>query len=202
MSWHARYSDEPQRRQMLRMCCWLTSRSRANNISTRPTTETGSIRPASGNRRIRARRQADGLRSHAAGSFPLSLDGAQGRIQAARRAGLASRDTGRHLRHRPHEETVIEFSGDTMNDLAIAVIAGFNWLNHCAGLAGADRRQFSGTLNHFRKVVISAQRWWEMDGAKARYAQMLQAAQEPPLFLNLVWADCSRLADEIAAVRG
>ncbi|WOH51974.1 hypothetical protein [Bradyrhizobium sp. sBnM-33] len=107
-----------------------------------------------------------------------------------------------YLRHRPHEETVIEFSGDTMNDLAIAVIAGFNWLNHCAGLAGADRRQFSGTLNHFRKIVISAQRWWEMDGAKQRYAQMLQAAQEPPLFLNLVWADYSRLAGEIAAVRG
>jgi hypothetical protein len=47
---------------------------------------------------------------------------------------------------------VIEFSGDTMNDLAIAVIAGFNWLNHCAGLAGADRRQFSGTLNLFARL--------------------------------------------------
>jgi hypothetical protein len=106
-----------------------------------------------------------------------------------------------YLRQRPHEDTVIEFSGNTMNDLAISVIAGFNWLNHCASLAGADRRQFSGMLNHFRKVATSAQKWWEMDGAKERHAQMLQAGQEPPLFLNLVWADYGRLAGEVAAVR-
>jgi hypothetical protein len=106
-----------------------------------------------------------------------------------------------YLRQLPHDETVIEFTGNTMSDLAIAVIAGFNWLNHCAGLAGADRRTFSGTLSHFRKIAASAQQWWEMDGAKERYAQMLQARQEPPLFLYLVWADYGRLANEIAAAR-
>jgi hypothetical protein len=106
-----------------------------------------------------------------------------------------------YLRQWPHEDTVIEFTGNTMNDLAIAVVAGFNWLNHCAGLAGAERRKFSGTLNHFRKIAISAQRWWEMEGAKERCAQMLQAKQEPPLFLNLVWADYGRLAGEIAGAR-
>ena len=96
---------------------------------------------------------------------------------------------------------MIEFTGNTMSDLAIAVIAGFNWLNHCASLAGADRRKFSGTLSHFRKIASSAQQWWEMDGAKERYAKMLQARQEPPLFLYLVWADYGRLANEIAAAR-
>lgn len=106
-----------------------------------------------------------------------------------------------YLRQLPHDETVIEFTGNTLNDLAIAVVAGFNWLNHCASLAGADRRKFSGTLNHFRRIAVSAQRWWEMDGARERYAQMLQAQQEPPLFLNLVWADYSRLASEIANAR-
>jgi hypothetical protein len=106
-----------------------------------------------------------------------------------------------YLRQLPHDDTVIEFTGNTMSDLAIAVIAGFNWLNHCAGLAGADRRTFSGTLSHFRKIAASAQQWWEMDGAKERYAQMLQARQEPPLFLYLVWADYGRLANEIAAAR-
>jgi hypothetical protein len=106
-----------------------------------------------------------------------------------------------YLRQRPHEDIVIEFSGNTMNDLAIAVVAGFNWLNHCAALAHADRRQFSGTLNHFRKVAMSAQNWWEMEGVKERYARMLQAGQEPPLFLNLVWTDYGRLAGEIAAGR-
>jgi len=40
-----------------------------------------------------------------------------------------------------------------------------------------------------------------MKGAGERYAQLLQAQQEPPLFLNLVWADYGRLANEIAAAR-
>ena len=106
-----------------------------------------------------------------------------------------------YLRQLPHDDTVIDFTGNTMSDLAIAVIAGFNWLNHCAGLAGADRRKFSGTLNHFRRVAMSAQKWWEMKGANERYAQLLQAQQEPPLFLYLVWADYGRLATEIAAAR-
>lgn len=106
-----------------------------------------------------------------------------------------------YLRQLPHDETVIEFTGNTMSDLAISVIAGFNWLTHCASLAGADRKKFSGTLNHFRRVAMSAQKWWEMKDAKARYAQLLQAQQEPPLFLYLVWADYGRLAGEIAAAR-
>ena len=96
---------------------------------------------------------------------------------------------------------MIEFTGNTMSDLAIAVIAGFNWLNHCAGLAGADRSTFSGTLNHFRRVAMSAQKWWEMEGAERALRAMLQAQQEPPLFLYLVWADYERLANEIAAAR-
>ena len=48
---------------------------------------------------------------------------------------------------------------------------------------------------------MSAQQWWEMKGASERYAQLLQAKQEPPLFLYLVWADYGRLANEIAAAR-
>jgi hypothetical protein len=106
-----------------------------------------------------------------------------------------------YLRQLPHDETVIEFTGNTTVDLAMAVIAGFNWLNHCAALAGADRRQFSGTLNHFRKITASAQRWWTTEGANARCAEMLLAREEPPLFLYLVWADYTRLAKEIAAAR-
>lgn len=106
-----------------------------------------------------------------------------------------------YLRQLPHDETVIEFTGNTMSDLAIAVIAGFNWLNHCAGLTGADHKKFAGTLNHFRRIAMSAQKWWEMKGAKQRCAELLQAGEEPPLFLYLVWADYGRLAAEIAAAR-
>jgi hypothetical protein len=106
-----------------------------------------------------------------------------------------------YLRQLPHDETVIEFTGNTMSDLAISVIAGFNWLIHCAGLAGADRKSFLSTLNHFRRVAMVAEKWWTMEGATERYAQLLQAGQEPPLFLYLVWADYGRLANEIAAAR-
>ena len=47
----------------------------------------------------------------------------------------------------------------------------------------------------------SAQKWWAEEGAKQRCADMLQAGQEPPLFLNLVWADYTRMANEIAVAR-
>src|ERR1043166_8120190 len=93
----------------------------------------------------------------------------------------------------PHEDTVIEFTGVTHADLAIAIIAGFNWLVHCAVLAGAAPNQFYGTLRNFRRVASTAQKWWAADGAKERYAEMLQAGEVPPLLLNLVWADYGRM---------
>ena len=83
-----------------------------------------------------------------------------------------------YLRQRPHEDTVIEFTGSTMGDLAIAVIAGFNWLNRCATLVEVNRERFSGTLNNFRKIAVLAQQWWAMDGAAARCGQMLLAQFE------------------------
>src|SRR5215470_12588043 len=103
-----------------------------------------------------------------------------------------------YLRQLPHEDTVIEFTGVTNADIAIAIIAGFNWLVHCAVLAGADPNQFYGTLRNFRRVASTAQKWWAADGAKERYAEMLQAGELPPLLLNLVWADYGRMAAEIA----
>jgi hypothetical protein len=103
-----------------------------------------------------------------------------------------------YLRQLPHEDTVIEFTGVTNADLAIAIIAGFNWLVHCAVLAGADPNQFYGTLRNFRRIASTAQKWWAADGAKERYAEMIKAQQVPPLLLNLVWADYGRMATEIA----
>jgi hypothetical protein len=112
------------------------------------------------------------------------------------------------LRQPPHEETVIDFTGSTMSDIAISVFAGFNWLNHCAVLAGADRGNFSGTLHHFRKLVILAQQWWAMEGAGPRCRQMLANGEKPPLMLYLIWTDYNRLAKEVTtamlhrAIRG
>jgi hypothetical protein len=73
-----------------------------------------------------------------------------------------------YLRQLPHDETVIEFTGNTMSDLAISVIAGFNWAQ---SLRRPCRRRtaahFPGTLNHFRRVCdVGEQKWWEMKGAK------------------------------------
>jgi hypothetical protein len=106
-----------------------------------------------------------------------------------------------YLRQLPHDQTVIEFTGSATADLSIAVIAGFNWLVHCAVLAGADPKPFYGSLRNFRRAASSAQKWWAADGAKERYAEMLLAKQEPPLLFNLVWADYTRMAAGIAAGR-
>jgi hypothetical protein len=103
------------------------------------------------------------------------------------------------LRQQPHEDTVIDFTGSSMSDIAIAVFAGFNWLNHCAVLAGVERDKFSGTLHHFRKLVVLAQQWWATEGAGARCRQMLANGEKPPLMLYLVWTDYTRLAREVAA---
>jgi hypothetical protein len=103
------------------------------------------------------------------------------------------------LRQQPHDDTVIDFTGSTMSDIAIAIFAGFNWLNHCAVLAAVEREKFSGTLQHFRKLVVLAQQWWAMEGAGPRCRQMLENGERPPLMLYLVWTDYTRLAKEIAA---
>jgi hypothetical protein len=103
------------------------------------------------------------------------------------------------LRQQPHDDTVIDFSGSTMSDIAIAIFAGFNWLNHCAVLGAAEREKFSGTLQHFRKLVVLAQQWWATEGADPRCRQMIAAGEKPPLMLYLVWTDYTRLAKEVAA---
>jgi hypothetical protein len=103
------------------------------------------------------------------------------------------------LRQKPHEDTVIDFTGIPVDDLIIAIIAGFNWLNHCAFLAGVHPDRFARTLSTFRKVVRLAQQWWAMDGAGPRSSQMLIERQKPPLMLYLIWLEYTRLAKEIAS---
>jgi hypothetical protein len=46
-----------------------------------------------------------------------------------------------YLAQRPHGETVIDFTGTAAADFAIAIVAGLNWLTHCAQLAGVDPTQ-------------------------------------------------------------
>jgi hypothetical protein len=103
------------------------------------------------------------------------------------------------LRQQPHDDTVIDFTGSTMSDIALASFAGFNWLSQCAVLAGVEREKFSGTLQHFRKLVVLAQQWWAMEGAGPRCRQMLEQGEKPPLMFYLIWTDYTRLAKEIAA---
>jgi hypothetical protein len=103
------------------------------------------------------------------------------------------------LRQQPHEDTVIEFTDSTMVNLAIAINAGFNWLNNCALLAGVDREKSSGTLRNFRKITVQAQQWWATDGAIDRCSRMLAEGERPPLMLYLISTEYTRLAKEVAA---
>lgn len=104
-----------------------------------------------------------------------------------------------YLRQQPHEDIVIDFTGATVSDLAIAIVAGFNWLSHCAALVEVDRSKFTGTLSNFRKITVLAQQWWTTEGSEARCRQMLAEGEKPPLMLYLVTAEYTRLAKEIAA---
>jgi hypothetical protein len=103
------------------------------------------------------------------------------------------------LRQQAHENTVIDFTGVATENLGIAIIAGFNWLNHCAFKAGVPSDKFTRTLTNFRKIVRLAQKWWDTEGADPRCAQMLAERQKPPLMLYLIWSDYTRLAKEIAS---
>jgi hypothetical protein len=103
------------------------------------------------------------------------------------------------LRRRPHEDTVVDFTGVAIDDYSVAIVAGLNWLNHCAVLAGVDPDKFWRPLRNFRKIVLVAQRWWVLDGAGPRCSRMLIERQYPPLMVYLIWLDYTRLAKEIAS---
>ncbi|WGS19613.1 MULTISPECIES: hypothetical protein [unclassified Bradyrhizobium] len=102
------------------------------------------------------------------------------------------------LRQRPHENTIIDFTGTPIEDYGIAIYAALNWLNHCGALSGADPQKFSGTLRSFRRVMVVARQWWAIEGAAERCRQMLQGGKRPPLVFFLLWAECTNLAREIA----
>jgi hypothetical protein len=104
-----------------------------------------------------------------------------------------------YLFQRPHGETVIDFTGTATADFSIAILAGLNRLTHCAALAGVPLAQQTGTIRNFRKLVTLAQRWWLTEGALERCGQMLANGEQPPLMLNLVWSEYTRLAKQIAA---
>jgi hypothetical protein len=103
------------------------------------------------------------------------------------------------LRKPPHEDTVIDFTDIATEDFAIAIIAGLNWLIHCAALADVDRKKFSGIQSNFRKITVVARRWWALEGSEPRCQEMLARGEKPPLMLYLIWLEYTRLAKEIAA---
>jgi hypothetical protein len=102
------------------------------------------------------------------------------------------------LRQTPHEEIVVDFNGVPAEDYSSAIGAGLNWLGHCAILARVPPEKFKRTRGDFRHLVVLAQRWWRLDGAEARYHQMLANHDFPPLMFYLVWKTFTRLAKEIA----
>ena len=104
-----------------------------------------------------------------------------------------------YLLQRPHADTVIDFTGIASADFSIAILAGLNWLRHCAQLAKVPPATHSGTLRNFIRVVTLAQRWWLTEGAAERCSQLLASGETPPLMLYLVWSEYTRLAKQIAS---
>jgi hypothetical protein len=104
-----------------------------------------------------------------------------------------------YLLQRPHADTVIDFTGIASADFSIAILAGLNWLRHCAQLAKVPPAKQSGTIRNFRRVVTLAQRWWLTEGAAERCIQLLASGETPPLMLYLVWSEYTRLARQIAS---
>jgi len=104
-----------------------------------------------------------------------------------------------YLLQRPHADTVIDFTGIASADFSIAILAGLNWLRHCAQLANVPPAKQSGTIRNFRRVVTLAQRWWLTEGAAERCSQLLASGETPPLMLYLVWSEYTRLAKQIAS---
>jgi hypothetical protein len=104
----------------------------------------------------------------------------------------------RLLSQRPHEDTMVDFTGVPISDLVIAIVAGLNWLDHCALIAGVDPNKFSGTTRNFRKVAQLAQQWWALEGSGPRCYAMLARHEMPPLMVYLIWQEYTSLAKEIA----
>jgi hypothetical protein len=104
-----------------------------------------------------------------------------------------------YLFQRAHADTVIDFTGKASTDFAIAILAGLNWLTHCAHLASVPLAQQTGTIRNFRRIVTVAQQWWLTEGAVERCDQMLANRHWPPLMLYLVWSEYTRLAKNIAS---
>jgi hypothetical protein len=104
-----------------------------------------------------------------------------------------------YLFQRAHAETVIDFTGTASIDFAIAILAGLNWLTHCAHLASVPPAQQTGTIRNFRKIVTVAHQWWLTEGASERCVQLIANKQQPPLMLYLVWSEYTRLAKQVAA---
>ena len=104
-----------------------------------------------------------------------------------------------YLFQRPHDDIVIDFTGTATTDFAIAVLAGLNWLTHCAKLSGVELSKQSGTIRNFRRIVTLAHQWWLTEGAGERSSQLLANGEQPPLMFNLIWSDYTQLAKHIAA---
>jgi hypothetical protein len=103
------------------------------------------------------------------------------------------------LFQRAHAETVIDFTGTASTDFAIAILAGLNWLTHCAHLANVPPAQQTGTIRNFRKIVTVAQKWSLIEGAAERSDQLIANGRQPPLMLYLVWSEYTRLAKQVSA---
>jgi hypothetical protein len=80
-----------------------------------------------------------------------------------------------YLLQRPHDETVIDFTGTAAADFSIAILAGHNWLTHCAKLAGVHPSKQSGTRSC--PVAWCSWRWITAFAGESRAGQLAIAVR-------------------------
>ncbi|KYK45211.1 hypothetical protein A1D31_35655 [Bradyrhizobium liaoningense] len=96
------------------------------------------------------------------------------------------------LRQAPHDETVVDFKGVPV----LSIIAGLNWLDHCAFRGRVDYDKFSRTARDFRRLVVLAQQRWAIENAGPRSEMMLANREVPSRMFYLMWQSYTRLADD------
>jgi hypothetical protein len=103
-----------------------------------------------------------------------------------------------YLRQRAHADTVVDYTGDATADFAIAVIAGLNWLTHCAKVAGVPPNAQTRAISNFRRLIVLADHWWSAEGAIQRSRQLPALEMPAPVMIYLVWSEYTRLSKQIA----
>jgi len=162
------------------------------------------VYPACKGRRRMLAREGTPSATTRAGSHALSADGPRGEFRLLAQHSRSRRLLG-YPRQLPHDETVIEFTGNTMSDLAICRHRRFQMVPNrtaSASCLGPTAGHYSGKRSTLREVAMYGREMVGIEGRqRALRGNCCRHSRSRRCFCIWVWADYGRLADEIAAAR-